>query len=393
MNRTIPGTTSAFSSAAACRNTDAPIQHPLEIFPFFRRFHRTFARSLIYTAIWNLMIGSVFALFALVFDPPRSPTLVAFGRLAWSIFVLSNCIGFLIHFELMIGGWLFPTIDRQGLAVRALYYTVGPIFGVLGGWWLGAQILSIPAAVFTPSTMLSMAAISVVLSGVMLAIFIPRERAAQAQAAFQRERARVAAAEREAVLARLKLLEAQVEPHFLYNTLANAVSLVDGDPAAAKRMLERLIELLRAAAASGDTAVTLGRQAELVGAYLDILALRMGSRLTWSIDVPSELASLPIAPMLLQPLVENAVKHGLEPNVEGGRVDVAARRTGSTLELIVADTGLGFRTTRDTESTGLGLPNLQARLAALYGDAATLAIEDNPPSGARVTVRVPLPAN
>jgi sensor histidine kinase YesM len=238
--------------------------------------------------------------------------------------------------------------------------------------------------------MLSIAAVTLVLCGITMAIFLPRERAANAQAAFERERARVAAAEREATLARLKMLEAQIEPHFLYNTLANAISLVDSDPAAAKRMLDRLISLLRAAADT-DSAITLGRQAELVGAYLEILALRMGPRLAWSIQVAPDVAALPVAPMLLQPIVENAVKHGLEPKLDGGRIDIEARRDRSRLELVVTDTGLGFRTTPTVGSTGVGLRNLHARLAALYGAAATLAIEERSPCGTRVTLSIPLP--
>ncbi len=141
-----------------------------------------------------------------------------------------------------------------------------------------------------------------------------------------REEARANAAEKEATLARMQLLEAQVEPHFLYNTLAHVVSLVDTDPPVAKRMLHRLIELLRATAASAQATVTLGRELDLVRAYLDLIAMRMGPRLAWSIDVPEDLAMAEVPPMLLQPVVENAIKHGLEPKMEGGRVDVRARR-------------------------------------------------------------------
>jgi LytS/YehU family sensor histidine kinase len=193
------------------------------------------------------------------------------------------------------------------------------------------------------------------------------------------------------MLARMQLLEAQVEPHFLYNTLAHVVSLVDAEPAVAKRMLDRLIVLLRATASSVNRSSTLGAQLDLLRAYLDLIAMRMGPRLAWSIEVAPELASLPVPPMLLQPVVENAIKHGLEPKIAGGRVDVTVRRAGEALVLTVADTGLGVRATRDERSTGLGLPNLRARLAALYGTAAALVVADNVPAGTCVTISVPLP--
>jgi len=118
----------------------------------------------------------------------------------------------------------------------------------------------------------------------------------------------------------------------------------------------------------------------------------MGPRLAWTIDVPPELARLPLPPMLLQPVVENAIKHGLEPKVEGGKVALAARREGGKIVLTVADTGMGFSETRNTDSTGLGLANLRARLATMYGNAASVIIEDNAPAGTRVTIALPLPA-
>jgi sensor histidine kinase YesM len=190
----------------------------------------------------------------------------------------------------------------------------------------------------------------------------------------------------------MQLLEAQIEPHFLYNTMAHVVSLVDADPATAKRMLERLIALLRSAAGGEAGGGTLQAQVDHLRAYLDILALRMGPRLTWTLDVPADIARTPIPPMLLQPVVENAIKHGLEPKVEGGTVSVVARRDGDHVVLTVADTGLGFSEQRNSNSTGLGLANLRARLATLFGTRATLTIEDNVPEGTRVTIALPVPA-
>ncbi|HET8585951.1 MAG TPA: histidine kinase, partial [Casimicrobiaceae bacterium] len=219
--------------------------------------------------------------------------------------------------------------------------------------------------------------------------FVPRERAARAQAAIARERARVAAAQNEATTARMKLLEAQVEPHFLYNTLAHAISLIDADPRSAKGMIERLIALLRASAVSATARTTLGVQLELLAAYLDIVAMRMGSRLRWRIDVPASLREVAVPPMLLQPIVENAVKHGIEPSLAGGEIVVSGAREGSVLVLGVTDTGRGFRDTIAVGSDGIGLVNLRARLATAYGDEASLTIEDLSPHGTRVTLRVP----
>ena len=118
----------------------------------------------------------------------------------------------------------------------------------------------------------------------------------------------------------------------------------------------------------------------------------MGSRLAWAIDVPASLTELPVPPMLLQPIVENALKHGLEPKLEGGRVDIAATRTADRLLLTVTDTGLGIQATRAVGSTGIGLSNLRERLTALYGATAQLAIEDNLPTGTRVRIALPLDA-
>ena len=127
----------------------------------------------------------------------------------------------------------------------------------------------------------------------------------------------------------MQLLEAQVEPHFLYNTLAHVVSLVDADPPLAKRMLHRLIELLRAtAAAAQDGSHARARGSISCAPTSTSSRMRMGPRLAWSIDVPPDLAAVEIPPMLLQPVVENAIKHGLEPKIDGGRVDVARAARG-----------------------------------------------------------------
>ena len=144
------------------------------------------------------------------------------------------------------------------------------------------------SSVFSPQGATSILLLTVIISATLAAIFFARERQAKAEAEFQRERARVEAAEKQIRVAQLQLLEAQIEPHFLYNTLANVISLIDAEPATAKHMLERLIDYLRRAAViTGGADATLGHQVDLLRTYLDLIVLRMGSRLSYRIDVPA----------------------------------------------------------------------------------------------------------
>ena len=366
--------------------------HPLEIIPFFRRFRATQARNLVYTLIWNTGLALIFSVFALLFEPQAKVP-----RVLWVNFVLANSIGFLIHAGFTIGNRLLgPILGRQSFAIRTLYYSAVSVVGVFTGYWLGFTLLAWREArdsVFSPQGAITVLLLSLMIAAIIASIFFARERQAKAEAAFERERARGEAAERHAQVAQLKMLEAQIEPHFLYNTLANVISLIDTHPHDAKRMVERLIEYLRCAATTtGAAEATLGRQIELLRAYLDIIVLRMGDRLSYRIDIPRELAELPLPPMLIQPVVENAIKHGLEPKIDGGMVRVQARREDSMLVLEVEDNGLGFQSTRSTASTGLGLGNLRERLASLYGGRARMQIEDRAP-GTRVTIALPDPAS
>lgn len=189
--------------------------------------------------------------------------------------------------------------------------------------------------------------------------------------------------------AHLRLLQAQIEPHFLFNTLANVVSLVDKDGARAKQMLEDFIQYLRTSlSATRGTRSTLGKQFELLRTYLNIIAIRMDKRLKFTLDVPAELQGLSLPPMLLQPIVENAIKHGLEPKLDGGKVEISAATEDKKLLLKVVDTGLGFRSS--SAPSGVGLTNLRERLSAYYDGQASLQIEDNLPSGTIVTITIPM---
>lgn len=194
--------------------------------------------------------------------------------------------------------------------------------------------------------------------------------------------------EKELTVAKLNLLHAQVEPHFLYNTLASAQYLTRSDPARADEMLGHLIQYLRhSLPRTEDSLSTLGEELERALAYLEILRIRMGSRLSLQIDVPENLRATPLPPMMLQTLVENAIKHGLEPRSGGGMVWILARRDGANVAVTVADDGEGFGS--QPGGTGIGLKNVRERLRLLYDNDASLAVVANFPNGVAATITVP----
>ena len=195
-------------------------------------------------------------------------------------------------------------------------------------------------------------------------------------------------ARRHATESRLKLLETQLEPHMLFNTLANLRVLIGTDAARAQTMLDHMIAYLRATlGASRATMHPLQAEFDRLRDYLELMLIRMGPRLSYALDLPSELARQSVPTLLLQPLVENSIKHGLEPKVQGGRIDVSARLEGGTLVLQVSDTGIGPGTTDG--GTGFGLAQVRERLAAAYEDRASLTFSAAPGGGAMCIIRLP----
>jgi Histidine kinase len=195
------------------------------------------------------------------------------------------------------------------------------------------------------------------------------------------------ALDREMAEARLQVLQAQIEPHFLFNTLANVRRLYQTDMARGRSMLDHLMRYLEVALPRmRDSRSTLAGEVTLIESYLEVQRIRMGRRLAFEIDVPLELRPLEVPPMMLLTLVENAIKHGLNPLPEGGSLRVQARREGELLCIDVADSGRGFHA---TSGGGTGLANIRARLSAMHGDAASLALAENYPRGVTSTLRLP----
>ena len=205
-----------------------------------------------------------------------------------------------------------------------------------------------------------------------------------------------AAAERESMQRQLsetkmQMMQAQVEPHFLFNTLASVEHLIETNPPRASAMQRSLIQYLRAVLPQmrDNTLVTdLGREVDMVTAYLDLLKMRMEERLTVDMHIPDTLRSAAFPPMMLQSMVENAIKHGLECKPEGGTLKVTADVVDGKLRLTVTDDGVGFGVV-PSKGTGLGLPTIRERLRLLHGDAGQLHIAANSPSGVIAMVEVP----
>ena len=205
-----------------------------------------------------------------------------------------------------------------------------------------------------------------------------------------REKLKVVSGEKQLMQAQMRMLQAQIEPHFLFNTLATIQSLIGRSPEKANLMMDNFIAYLRQSlSASRSQEGTVKQEFDLLRHYLELLKIRMGDRLRFELDVADDLGDAPLAPMLLQPIVENAIKHGLEPKVEGGMVRVSARRDGVHMVLSVTDNGLGFSEHADSSGVGVGLSNLRERIAVLYDGQATLTVAEANP-GTEITIRVPL---
>jgi sensor histidine kinase YesM len=364
--------------------------HPLQVVPFFRRWRPSQLRSIVLTAILSGIMIAVIAI-----------TIASFGgRLTWGriqeIAVFTLSIGYTQHFLYTL---VIRTSRRKASWAPALMHPLTlalllPVVGIYVGFNIALLILSGGTAFFSFREGWREWAFGACVSIAVGWILWESTEASRKREVERRERAEleasVARSDKERATAELKTLRAQVEPHFLYNTLSNVVSLIEREPATAKHMTERLIGYLRHTLdASRRDNATVGDEMAIIVDYLEILRLRMGERLAYEVNADDATRTLPLAPMLLQPLVENSIKHGLEPKIEGGRVKVAATTHDNMLDIVVEDTGLGFGVSTDTGGAGSGLANVRGRLKAIYGDSAKLAIEQ-PGEGTRIRLTIPM---
>jgi hypothetical protein len=340
-----------------------------------------------WTVLFNSAIAVVLTLMAWAFGGRADPLRFCI----WN-FGIAPSFGLTIHALCEAGGHLLGRERIEGFSTRnrVIFFAGIPIVGCVIGYWIGLTLLGVDVGRIVqgaPRVVVAIVIVSIIFSTFWYRYLAGKTRLERAEADSERERARAVDLQRQAIDAQLRSLQAQIEPHFLFNTLANVVSLIDTAPDKARLMLERLIELLRASlAASRSERTTLGQETALIAAYLDIFRIRMGERLSYTISVPPELLDVSIPPLSLQPLVENSIKHGLEPKLEGGSVHLTARTADGALQLDVEDDGLGFS---PHPGAGVGLANLRDRISSLYGARARLVIEELA-RGTRVRMTIPL---
>jgi two-component sensor histidine kinase len=325
--------------------------------------------------VWG--VAAVIALLQRVLDPAHhrlDQSLVYSYAISTGIWFLADPLRVKLHRWLRAEPPHYWTFSARQLAYQALAIVVGYAAGAtIGDAYSGRSTWQL--LLNSPERFWAFLLWSLAISAGFLFYFYQREKAH--------------ALERLATHTRLKLLESQLEPHMLFNTLANLRALIHLDPDRATDMLDRLGDYLRAtlAASRSDDSHTLALEFQRLRDYLGLMAVRMGARLRFTLDLPPDLDAHPVPPLLLQPLVENAIRHGLEPALGGGEINVSARRDHGALRITVQDTGVGFD---GAPKAGFGLTQVRERLATAFGEQAGLEWSSANGQGTRITLTLPL---
>jgi len=301
------------------------------------------------------------------------------------LFVTALCVGYTSMLLFTVAGNVrqsyMPREAAQVLAVIA-----GSVVGTIFAGFVKGRDVSQMFTERLAGVAISMG-LGIGFGCIIVAAMILREKHARDQARIAKAESERHQLEKNVLEAQLQLMQAQVEPHFLFNTLANVQHLVETDAKSATNVLESLIQYLRAALPQmREGATNLGREADMARAFLEIHRVRMGSRLDFAIEIPEDLKCRAFPPMMLISLVENAIKHGVDPCCEKGVVTISAAENDGKLRVSVADTGEGVK---PKEGGGVGLTNIRERLKALYGSSARLVMEENAPRGVVASIEVP----
>ena len=304
-------------------------------------------------------------------------------------FILSQCIGLSILTSYL---GLAQLIELKSWRIL-IPLLLGSLIGISVAVFIQAIQLNASVNMVWKSlqqnyaNVLSTLFIALFFGAIIIAFFIYRERIHQQHTRIQAEQINNLDHQKTIAETNLRMLQAQIEPHFLFNTLSNVISLIEKDPVKSKHLLESLTEFLRATLKrSSEKGQDLDNEISLIHYYLEIMKTRIGQRLDYTIHKQAEVGNCVFPPLLLQPLVENAIIHGIEPVCEGGRIDIIIAKKDDKLVLTVSDTGQGLS---DNSIKGFGLRNIRDRIRSIYQNQGHLFIEDNQPSG--VTARIELP--
>ena len=340
--------------------------------------------QLFWTAAWAAGFALLFTLIGIIATSRTAADWV--NPSTWALFfgrnyVVAAIISVTIQGLFKLVFRVFGTTWLRTLAgwQRTLFFSGIPLLGTAIGWPIGMSLIvgRLPLlAAMTSGMVISLIVVSLMISLLIHLYFSLRHKELQA---------RMRANE-----AQLRLLQGQMEPHFLFNTLANVISLIDADAPRARHMLEALTDYLRASLGGlrhDDS--TLAVELDLARRYLELMRTRMGARLRFEIEAGDALRGARLMPLVLQPLIENAVKHGLEPQVDGGTVRVTAARLKidgrDSLQVCIEDDGAGLavaarRPRRSVaggpDGHGIALANLRERLLTRFGAAARLTLSD-----------------
>ena len=324
----------------------------------------------------SLLVTTVFCLFI------SAMTLSVWGGPYYVHVLVSFGFGYSAIFFSWLIDRLFPTIPRMIEVVCSLVACL--LFGVINAqFWLGEY--------FGISDMIPVGLMGLLFSGMCYFYFYSREKEALAQRELESIKREKAEQDRALLLSQLKQMQSQIEPHFLFNTLANISALMSQDVDKAKLMLEQLTALLRATLKSSrEEHTTIDDETALLEAYLGIQQTRLGDRLSYQIEVEEGLGRTELPPMMLQPLIENAIIHGIEPKREGGEVSLQIKREQQNLQIEVRDTGVGLNHVSGHMGSGVGLSNLKQRVEALFLGKGEVSISESAQGGVCIRLSWPI---
>ncbi len=335
-------------------------------------------KTILITAIFDTLIAAVIY------------NMVLTEQNFFDVFVISQCMGLSICFCITAGTGSDMTLKTKRSAA-------GIMGGLAAGIFLGSVlafgylflVYRINPGYFFKNAFSYVFIFGLVFGVPIIYFFSSRERIIESEKLVAQEKIKRLTIEKEAAMTSLRLLQAQIEPHFLFNTLSNIISLFDINVEKARQMLADLNEYLRISLQrTRQEMITLSEELDLVRQYLDIFKIRMGERLTYEIRDRTGIPDLPFVPLIIQPLVENSIKYGIEPKTAGGKITIDCFIEENMLEIHIKDTGRGLD--EDANQAGIGINNVSRRLEYIYGEKAGLSLTENHPSGISARIRIPL---